>query len=276
MDELEKQQLIKRQQEDQQFNRGCICVGLAVLLELFLFQVKNYYFDFEVSSDGIARAEMIHSMLNGGRVFAGILMVVAVVWLASVLQGKKSLFPPVVLLSTGFITLACCQGVLVYGSKGLSLLLMLVPAWAGLGIVYFLYQVEFFISALFTSLGGIGLWLYRQVELYTGETESLSAAQLTFYVFVNGTLLLIIGGFLMVNKAWKNNGVLVLKEKEITLVSDMKDASSLWLVGLSGVIAFFALALSMGLSSPGVAYYCTYALMGWLFVLLVYFTVKLM
>lgn len=277
MDEMEKQKLQKRRHEDEQFLQGCICVVVAFVLELFLFQVKNHYFDFEITEEGIRRVETLQSMLGIARGMGILMMVAAMIWTFTLLQsGKGTLFYPSVLFSAGFVTLACGQGVLVYGEKGLDLLMFLVPAWAGLGLVYFLYQVEFFISATFTSLGGIGLWLYRQIDLYTGEGEGMSSAQVTFYVFVNMTLLVIIGGFLLVNKAWKNNGVLTLKKKEITLVSDMKDGSSLWLVGLSGVIAFFALALSMGLSSAGVAYYCTYGLIGWLFLLLVYFTVKMM
>lgn len=274
MDQREK--LLLRQEEDRRFVQGCIWVVFIVIVELLLFQIQKHYIDFSITEAGMAKADFFDGLLHGGRTATLYLSMASLLWTGvTLLSGKKPLFPCLVLLSGSLVFLATCHGTLVYGAKGVEMLLLLVPAWGGLGLVYFLYQVEFFISALFTSFGGVGLWLYRQTSLYTGEDE-LSLAQMTFYVVVNGTLLLILGGFFVINKAGKTGGILTLGSRDITLISDTKDASSLWLVGLSGVISLGALALSMGLGSPMVAYYCTFALLGWLFVLLVYFTVKLM
>lgn len=274
MDEREK--ILLRKAEDRRFTQGCIWVGFAVIVELLLFQIKQHYIDFTITEAGMAKADFYDGLLHSGRTLTMYLAMASLLWtVATLTSGKKPLFPCLVLLSGSLVFFATCHGTLVYGSKGVDLLLLLVPAWGGLGLVYFLYQVEFFISALFTSFGGVGLWLYRQTSLYTGE-DALSLPQLTFYVVINSTLLLIIGGFYLINKAGETGGILTIKDRDITLISDTKDASSLWLVGLSGVISLFSLALSMGLGSPMVAYYCTFALLGWLFVLLVYFTVKLM
>lgn len=272
----ERQKMLLRKQEDERFVQGCFCVAFAVILEMLLFQVDRHYINLVLTDEAIARAEFIFESLFTVRTFGGIAFFAGIAWLFSViLSGKGKLLYPCALIFAAFQVIACSHGIIVYRAKGLELLLLLVPAWAGLGLVYFLYQVEFFISALFTSLGGIGLWLYRQISLYA-PGEELTLAQGTFYVFVNGTLILILAGFFCVNKAWKNQGVLALKKLNVTLISDVKDTSSLWLVGISGVLSFLAMALAMALSSPTVAYYCTYILLGWLFILLVYFTVKLM
>lgn len=273
----ERQKMLLRKQEDLLFTQGCIWAFFILILELFLFQVRDHYINFIVSNEGLSKAEFIESVLLGGRIACIGLVAVSILWLGVSLTSEKSkLFPPTILLSAALVIFGTCHGTLVYQAKGVELLLLLVPAWGGLGLVYFLYQIEFFISALFTSLGGIGLWLYRQISLYAGEAEELSQAQMTFYVFVNTSLLFIIATFFLVNKATKTQGILPLKHKKITLISDTKDGSSLWLVGLSGVITFLSIAIAMGLGSPMVAYYATFALLGWLFILLVYFTVKLM
>lgn len=273
----EKQRALLRKQEDERFVQACVTVVIAAIFELFLFQIKNYYLTFMSNEQGIAKAEFFQNLLTNGRPISIALMVGAVIWAATMLNHEKGKFLyPCGLFSGAFVFLAICQGTLVYKAQGVQVLMLLVPAWAGLGLIYFLYQVEFFISATFTSLGGISLWLYRQITLYTGSEEGMSDAQLTFYVFVNVALLLVLTGFYLVNQAWKNQGVLSVKKRNLTLISDMKDTSSLWLVGLSGVITLLALAISMGLSSATVAYYCTFALLGWLFVLFVYFTVKML
>lgn len=272
----ERQKMMLRKQEDLLFTQGCIWAVFILIVELLLFQIRDHYINFTTAEESLSRAEFILSAITWGRVGSAALMVVGLFWLAiSLGKEKTSLFPPTILFSASFVLFAVCHGTMVYHDGGVELLLLLVPAWGGLGLVYFLYQIEFFISALFTSLGGIGLWLYRQTSLYDGDAE-MSMKQMTFYIFINTALLLIIAGFLLVNKASKTKGTLVLKHKNITLISDTKDNSSLWLVGLSGVISFLAIAISMGLNSPSIATYCSFALLAWLFILLVYFTVKLM
>ena len=41
------------------------------------------------------------------------------------------------------------------------MLFWLVPAWAALALVYYLYQREFFLSALVSGVGVLGLWFVR-------------------------------------------------------------------------------------------------------------------
>lgn len=270
----EKQKILLRKQEDARFAQGCVSVALGLLLEMYLFYVKDYYFNFNATAESLNRALFLEKTLSFSRYLGVFLLLAGFAFLAyTIFTEKGSILGGFSMMGCGFVLFACGHVALIYGEKGVSTLLFMVPAWVGLSLVYFLYQVEFFISALFTSLGGMSLWLFRQTSLYAGG--ELSARQLTFYTFTNISLLVILFGFYLVNKAWKTQGVLTVKKKKITLIADLKDGSSLWLVGLSGVLSFLALGVSMVFGS-GLAFYCTYALLGWIFILLVYFTVKLM
>lgn len=275
----EQQKILLRRQEDLRFMQAVWCVGIALVLEFLLFQIKERYFNLLSTAEAVEMALFIDTAIRWTRTGALWVLLGSIIWLLyTIYASSNSIFPQMCLIFGSMVLGATAHGLLVYGEKGLNMLLMLVPAWAGLGLVFFLYQVEFFISALFTSLGGIGLWLYRQM-MVTPVTESdyaqLSNTQTTFYVFLNLTLVVILGGFFLVNQAHRKDGVLTVRAQRFTLISDMKDGSSLWLVGLSGLVSFLSLALALGFGS-GLAYYMIFAMMGWLFVLLVYFTVKMM
>lgn len=55
----------------------------------------------------------------------------------------------------------CAQITLVFQESGIRMLFWLVPAWAALALVYYLYQREFFLSALVSGVGVLGLWFVR-------------------------------------------------------------------------------------------------------------------
>lgn len=269
MDEREK--ILQRKQEDLRFVQGCVFVGIALLLELYLFQVRDYYILWQGTYE---KAIFLQSTLEWGLTLSPFLAIGGFCWLVtSFVTGKGDIFYPIATFLTGLEIFFIFYGVHLYSSKGLGILLFLVPAWGGLALVFCLYQVEFFISAFFTSLGGIGLWLSGQTTLFSGG--QIEEKQMAFYVFLNLAMITILLGFYCVNKAYQNEGVFTLGKQELTLISDLKDSSSLWLVGLSGVMPMVALAVAITFGFQ-VIYYCTLALLGWLFVLLVYYTVKMM
>lgn len=268
MDEREK--LLQRKQEDIRFMQGCVFVTLALLLEFFLFQVQEKYYGLTGTFD---QAFFIEDMFHMGRWVGLALCLAGLCWLLySIATGKGDIFYPIAFSAVGFVLSATCFGITIYGEKGVNILLFLVPAWAGLAVLFCLYQVEFFISAYFTSLGGVTLWLSGQTPLDTAE---LDQKRLVFYLSLNASILLILGGFHLVNKAYSRGGRLRLGKQELTLISDMKDSSSLWLVGLSAVISLVAMGAAVTFGFQ-VIYVCTIVLLGWLFILLIYYTVKMM
>lgn len=67
-----------------------------------------------------------------------------------------------VVLTAAFGALAICAHVtLAFKGTGVRMLFLLVPAWAGLALVYYLYQKEFFLSAVAVGLSILGLWCVR-------------------------------------------------------------------------------------------------------------------
>ncbi len=269
MDEKEKQLL--RKQEDIRFMQGCVFVTLALILEFFLFQVKDKYYGL---TGTLNQAFLIEDMFHMGRwIGLGIFVLGLCYIVYSFVTGKGDVFYPFATTAVGFVLMASCFGISIYGAKGVGILLFLVPAWAGLAVVFCLYQVEFFISAYFTSLGGVTLWLCGQVDF---ETMPLNdPKRLLYYLSLCSSILLILLGFYLVNKAYCNGGSTKVLRQELTLISDMKDSSSLWLLGLSAIISFLAIAVAVTFGFQ-VIYYCTMALLAWLFILLIYYTVKMM
>ncbi len=269
----ERQKMLLRKQEDTRFVQGCCCVLIAIVLELFLFQVRDYYVPMLGNETRLGLLSNGLALLKWGGygLIAG-----GLAWMChSFTTGRGDIFYPIATFLGGVVAFATQYGVSCYGDKGVNILLFLIPAWAGLGLVFCLYQVEFFISAFFTGLAGVSLWLCGQTTLVSQLGETLTQAQVTFYVCLNGTIVVILLGFFCVNKAYNQGGVLEIGKKELTLISDMKDSSSLWLVGLSGLISLVALAIAVTFGFQ-VIYYVTLGLLGWLFVLLVYYTVKMM
>ena len=88
-------------------------------------------------------------------------LVVCVVWmLVRLSRNGKAALPGVLCLAAG-ILLLCSHIILNFRDTGLRMLFWLVPAWAALALVYYLYQREFFFSALISGLGLLGLWFVR-------------------------------------------------------------------------------------------------------------------
>lgn len=269
MDEREKQLL--RKQEDIRFVQGCVFVTLALILEFFLFQVKDKYYALTGTLD---QAFFLEDMFHMGRwVGLGIFVLGLVYILYSFVTGKGDVFYPFATTAVGFVLMASCFGISIYGAKGVGVLLFLVPAWAGLAVIFCLYQVEFFISGYFTSLGGVTLWLCGQVDFDTMELSD--PKRIVYYLSLGTSLVLILIGFFLVNKAYGNGGSIRILRQELTLISDMKDSSSLWLLGLSAIMSFLTIAVAVTFGFQ-VIYYCTMALLAWLFILLIYYTVKMM
>ena len=120
----------------------------------------------------------------------------------------------------------CAQITLVFQESGVRMLFWLVPAWAALALVYYLYQREFFLSALVSGVGVLGLWFVRHAGASSVYTIGAVAVSLVLAVMM------------------------------------------LWMS-----LAAIAIAAFVG---GALSYYLLYAMVAWLFALLVYYTVKMM
>lgn len=252
-----KEREARRRQEDMALNRGLMWVGGAIVLEALLLLVNRYYINYRL--DEVFTAEMVLNVLKGVRIAGAVAFVLAVVW--TVLQFRKGakFILPVAAAAAGGALAICAHVTLAFQKNGVQMLLLLVPAWAGLALIFYLYQREFFLGAAGVGLAVLGLWFVR------------------FGSGVGFEALLCLAGVAAVTAAafWlkKNNGKIPGPEGKLLRVMSKKTSYTMILASCgAGLVALLA-AMVLG---ANIAYYLIFVMVAWLFGLLVYYTVKLM
>ena len=251
-----KQSEARRRQEDQALNRGLIWVGGAIVLEFLLLLVNRYYINFRVSE--VALADMILSVMKVLRIAGAVAGVLALAWTVfRFRKGQKTGLSLALALACGAVAI-CSHITVAFRDAGVQMLFLMVPAWAGLALIYYLYQREFFLGAVASGLSILGLWFVRSGSRICLETVLTLAA-----------VLLVAGAALWLKK---HNGVLKQGEREVRL---MPRNTAYPLILTSCLVGLAALLAAMVLGA-NLAYYLMFAMVAWLFALLVYYTVKLM
>jgi len=247
----------RRHQEDRALNKALIWVGVAIVLEFLLVLVNRYYINYNTSTESINRVLAIQAALVGLRWVSLVALVVCVVWmLVQLSKNGNAVLPGVLAIAAGGLLL-CSHVILNFRDTGLRMMFWMVPAWAALALVYYLYQREFFFSALISGLGLLGLWFVRHASplgLYT-------------ILVVVVLVLLTLGLFLLKKK----DGLFQLGKGKARLLPAEANYS---LIFLSFVVSLVVIALAAFVGGS-MAYYLLYAMVAWLFALLVYYTVKM-
>lgn len=247
----------RRHQEDRALNKALIWVGVAIVLEFLLVLVNRYYINYNTSTESINRVLAIQAALVGLRWGSLVALAVCVVWmLVQLSKNGNAVLPGVLAIAAGGLLL-CSHVILNFRDTGLRMMFWMVPAWAALALVYYLYQREFFFSALISGLGLLGLWFVRHASplgLYT-------------ILVVVVLVLLTLGLFLLKKK----DGLFQLGKGKARLLPAEANYS---LIFLSFVVSLVVIALAAFVGGS-MAYYLLYAMVAWLFALLVYYTVKM-
>ncbi|WP_151076302.1 hypothetical protein [Flintibacter sp. KGMB00164] len=247
----------RRHQEDRALNKALIWVGVAIVLEFLLVLVNRYYINYTTSTESINRVLAIQAALVGLRWVSLVALVVCVVWmLVQLSKNGNAVLPGVLAIAAGGLLL-CSHVILNFRDAGLRMMFWMVPAWAALALVYYLYQREFFFSAVISGLGLLGLWFVRHASplgLYT-------------ILVVVVLVLLTLGLFLLKKK----DGLFQLGKGKARLLPAEANYS---LIFLSFVVSLVVIALAAFVGGS-MAYYLLYAMVAWLFALLVYYTVKM-
>lgn len=250
------QREVRLRQEDADLNRGLLWVVGAVLLECLLMVVNRWYINFYPAEIGVAEA--ILNVMRVLRVGGGIVGILALVWSALCFRkGSKAGWPAVVGLA--LLALAVCAHVtLSYEKNGVRMLFMLVPAWAALALVYYLYQPECFLAVTAGGFGAMGLWFVRfggmTVDVALCLVGAVLVALVTLGLKKSDGALMQAGGKKV---QWAPQGI------------------SYALVLASCVLGVLVVIAAAALGS-NVAYYLMFAMVAWLFALVVYYTVKMM
>ena len=257
---MDKDQKKARQhQEDAALNRGLLWVAGAIVLEFLLLMVNKYYINFRVTESGIAAAETIMNILRAAR-WAGLAGAAACLVWAGLRLKKESggLTLPVALTAVCGAAAVCGYVVMTFHAAGVRMLFILVPAWAGLALVYYLYQREFFFSGIAAGLAAVGLWLVRT-----------SGGRLLYTALAVIALVLVAALALALEKS---GGVVKVSGREVRLLPQKAKYLLIYVTCVGGIAAV-AVAQFAGASA---AYYLMYAAVAWVFALLVYYTVKMM
>ncbi|MBS7218104.1 MAG: hypothetical protein KH028_01660 [Oscillospiraceae bacterium] len=247
----------QRRQEDRDLNRALIWIGAAIILEFLLVLVNKYYINFRTTEESINLAMAISAALNGLRWGSLVALLACGVWTALRLKQGGQVGLPLTLTAVSAALFLCAQITLVFQESGVRMLFWLVPAWAALALVYYLYQREFFLSALVSGVGVLGLWFIR----HAGASSLYAIGAVVVILLLLGLILWLKGhgGRLFAGEA----GQLLPEEAGYPLML------------LSCVVSLGAIAIAAFVGGA-LSYYLLYAMVAWLFALLVYYTVKMM
>lgn len=255
----EKNKKISEQnREDEVLQRALLWIGGAALLILFLLFLNRYYIQYRTTeimfAAGLAKVLPILFWVGlVGCVGLGLM------GRAAHKQGKSAKW----LCAGGVLCVgaALCAGLTWrFGATAVQFLCGFILAVAVLALVYYLFQREFFVISLCCAVGIIGLWLFRRAEG--------SAHTVLLYAYLLGVAVLLVAVVLGVRTLQKNGGMW----KQWRILSK-KAAYSMVYVTCGVVAAILVAALLLGAS---MAYYLILPAVGWLVIMAVYFTVKLM
>lgn len=253
----------RSRKEDAALNRVLVWFGAAVAAECVLLLLNRYYIN---ATTRPGELEFQGALFHAFPTLIGILaagFILCAVWFVFAWRTRKRGLLPGIL--SGVFAVLLIFSVITYRfvGAGVQFLCAAVPAAAVLALVYYLYQREFFLISVLSTMGIVWLWAFRRG---IGGHPALvySAAAVAAAVL----LLTVLVCFF----AHKNGGALHIGKSRRQMFPRDTNCGMIYLT--CGILAaVMALALLMGTLA---AYYMLFAVVAWDFVIAVYYTVKLM
>lgn len=250
----------KAKAEEEALNRILYWVAGGSVLEFLLLLLNRYWCHYG------PKTLQLRLMLDKVIPVAGVLALVAAaggawLWVRAVRE-KKSVTLPILLCLMMLGIGGGCLAAKFFGEPGILLMCFLVLAVAVLAILYYLYQREFFLLSCQGAVVLIGLWICNR---------GLGGGKAVFcYLYVIGAVLVLLALAVLCRKLQAGNGVLEWGERKRRLLP--KEVNYAFLYGGAAVSA--AVLVCALLSLP-IMVLCAVEV-AWLFVMAVYYTVKLM
>ena len=252
--------LQKRKEEDAAFNKMLLWLAGSVVLEGLTLLLRRFYIDFSYTDLGLALAEGLDAFFGVFRFLGVVLFIAGCVWtFLWARSGKKKLLPVVLTCVVLWLWVA---SVLCYGLNqlGMTLLCALPVAVAVLSAIFFLYQREFFVSAVFCALGLLGIKLLPRVR----------GASLVGYAYAVALAVLLVAAVVLFRMMQKSQGKLTVKGAPVQVFPKGANYALLYVTcALVAVVAIAAVMMGALTLLYGV-------LVAWLLILAVYYTVRLM
>lgn len=251
----------KDHKEDVVLNRVLVWFGAAVVAELVLLLLNRYYINYTTSE-----IEFAKGLLNAFPIIIGVAAAATAacaVWTYLNWKGGKSrLVSSILAWICGALLVISVVTYLFYAS-GVQFLCGAVPVAAVLALVFYLYQHEFFAVTVLSALGILGLWIFRR---------SGGGHQAVVYGYMAILAVALVLAVLACRSMQKGGGVLEISGKKLHLFS--RNTAYGMIYATCALVAVVLIAAFVLGSSA--AYYLIFAMVAWLFVMAVYYTVKLM
>jgi len=166
----------------------------------------------------------------------------------------------------GFVTM-------IFTQSGIKMLYVFVPVAAVLGLIYLIYPRDFFAVSLVSTCGGLLMWqmskMTRSGFVFLTEPKYWDSAAL--YTSI-AALLLLLAFVVLISSCRRKNGQLMIGKKAFPLFSKSANYSLMLLTAVINAVCVI-LAYLLGASA---AYYLIYVVFGYLFIIAVYYTIKMM
>lgn len=234
-----------------------------------------------VTYRGFARVETIRSTISivyGFSLFAAVLTAAGIIW--EYVSAKKREDARRKLVSGRNFAIASASAAICafvagrFFVDGIKALYIVIPTLSVLALIYFIYSTEFFIIASMASLGGFLMW-YMSRSYYELPITRVSADQFFgsggFYASVF-TAVILAAAVLIIASASRNGGGIRLSGRNITL---FQVSANYPLMYASAAVTALCAAAAL-IFGAGIAYYLMFAAFGYLFILAVYYTVRMM
>jgi len=254
-------QSTKSQREDAIYNRIIFWFAAATVLESLLLLLKRFYINYRAGE--IELMANIHQVLHV-LIYVGLVGCAAgVVWaLLSRKDGKIRLLPMIV-AGASLVVSICAFMTRSFQATGMMVLLVCVPVCAVLALIYYLYQREFFWITVLGGLTILGLWIYRR---------AIGTHPTVFYGYSTVLALVLVISALLGRKLQTAGGVLAVGEKKVQLLSHNASYATIYITCAISALTIIS-ALLLGATA---AYYSIFVIVVWIFVMAVYYTVRLM
>ena len=260
MDKSRREKIeLRKKQEDAQFNKLLLWIVAAVVLEAVVLFVKRYLINYRNTVAELKLSIGISNVLGVLQFVAPVLFVAAIVWY--LISRKKGCTCKLPLILGGVFAVLSVLAIAVYNSPttGMTFVSALPFVIIVLAFIGYLYQREFFFSTILTGLGVFALWFYRKA--FAGRPAMVIAG---FVVL----LVILVLSCVLVHKLSKNNGCW----KGIQIFQAKTAYQPVYVTfGLTALALIAALV-----AGATVAYYAIFALIVWLFCMVVYYTVRMM
>lgn len=241
-------------------DRVVIWFGVALIFELYLLAVNRFYIHYRAREIELAAGL---DKLFGILVYAAlVLCVLCIVW-AVAGRKKEHRFLPLALAVIFAVLSGSAYLFRMYGDVSVRVMQVVVPVVAVLALVYYLYQKEYFAITILGGLCIFGLWMYRRAAV---THPVLSYAYMAVFIILAAATLILA---LMLQRG---NGTLRWGGEQ-RLVLPRNAAYPMVYITCALTVLAGAAALLWGAT---VAYYAIFVIVAWIFVMAVYFTVRMM